>query len=174
MQYRGKGQASADSGAARLTSAGYFGVSDLLSPAGGIRAVNLATGAVAWSVEPQEGCAIRSGRRAARRRRRGHGDPRRVFLGIARWRHARLLDEDGSILWTFDTTRSSRRQQCQGNGGGLEGPGAIVSGGMLYFNSATAVRRHAATCARLRHRLIVIANEHGNHERTKVVDKDRS
>ena len=44
--------------------------------------------------------------------------------------------KDGAILWTFDTNKEFQTVNgVKANGGGLEGPGAIVSGGMLYFNS---------------------------------------
>ena len=44
--------------------------------------------------------------------------------------------KDGTILWTFDTNREFQTVNgVKAIGGGLEGPGPIVSGGMLYFNS---------------------------------------
>jgi polyvinyl alcohol dehydrogenase (cytochrome) len=43
---------------------------------------------------------------------------------------------DGTILWTFDTNREfTTVNGVKANGGGLEGPGAVVAGGMLFFNS---------------------------------------
>jgi len=43
---------------------------------------------------------------------------------------------DGTILWTFDTNREFQTVNgVKALGGGLDGPGAIVSGGMIYFNS---------------------------------------
>jgi polyvinyl alcohol dehydrogenase (cytochrome) len=43
---------------------------------------------------------------------------------------------DGTILWQFDANREFETVNgVKANGGGMEGPGAIVSGGMLYFNS---------------------------------------
>jgi polyvinyl alcohol dehydrogenase (cytochrome) len=44
--------------------------------------------------------------------------------------------KDGSILWTFDSNREFQTVNgVKALGGGLEGPGAIVSDGMLFFNS---------------------------------------
>ena len=44
--------------------------------------------------------------------------------------------KDGTILWTFDTNREFQTVNgVKANGGGIEGSGAIVAGGMLFFNS---------------------------------------
>ena len=43
---------------------------------------------------------------------------------------------NGEILWTFDTNREFQTVNgVKAIGGGMDGPGAIVSGGMIYFNS---------------------------------------
>ena len=43
---------------------------------------------------------------------------------------------DGKILWTFNSNREFETVNgVKANGGGLEGPGPIVAGGMLYVNS---------------------------------------
>ncbi|HLG59596.1 MAG TPA: PQQ-binding-like beta-propeller repeat protein [Vicinamibacterales bacterium] len=116
----------------------YFGVSDLLSPKpGGIRAVNLATGALAWSVEPQE--RLCDPKRPTCRASQGAAVtviPGAVFSGSLDGGMRAYSTKDGSILWTFDTNKEFPTiNGVKANGGGLEGPGAIVSGGMLYFNS---------------------------------------
>ena len=44
--------------------------------------------------------------------------------------------KDGSIIWTFDTNRSfDTVNGVAATGGGIEGQGAIVAGGMVFFNS---------------------------------------
>ena len=44
--------------------------------------------------------------------------------------------KDGSVLWTFDTNQEFQTVNgVKANGGSIEGPGAIVAGGMLFFNS---------------------------------------
>jgi polyvinyl alcohol dehydrogenase (cytochrome) len=115
----------------------YFGVSDLLSPPpGGMRAVNLATGEMAWSVEPQkplcgEGRTCRASQGAA-----VTAIPGAVFSGSLDGGMRAYSTTDGKILWTFDSNREFQTVNgVKALGGGLEGPGAIVSGGMLYFNS---------------------------------------
>ena len=121
------------------SSSAYFGVSDLLSPKpGGIRAINLATGAARWSVEPQERLCDRSGRPAARRRARAVTVDSRApcFSGSLDGGMRAYSTKDGIDLWTFDTNQEFQTVNgVKANGGGLEGPGPIVSGGMLYFNS---------------------------------------
>jgi polyvinyl alcohol dehydrogenase (cytochrome) len=117
---------------------GYFGVSDLLSPKpGGIRAINLATGALAWSVEPQE--RLCDPKRPTCRASQGGAVtviPGAVFSGSLDGGMRAYSTKDGSILWTFNTNREFETVNgVKANGGGIDGPGPIVSGGMLYFNS---------------------------------------
>jgi len=115
----------------------YFGVSDMLSPKpGGMRAVSLATGEMAWSVEPQkplcgEGRTCRASQGAA-----VTVIPGAVFSGSLDGGMRAYSTADGTILWTYDSNREFQTvNNVKAIGGGLEGPGAIVSGGMLYFNS---------------------------------------
>jgi polyvinyl alcohol dehydrogenase (cytochrome) len=62
--------------------------------------------------------------------------PGAVFSGSLDGGMRAYSTKDGSILWTFDTNKEFPTVNgVKANGGGLEGPGAIVSGGMLYFNS---------------------------------------
>jgi polyvinyl alcohol dehydrogenase (cytochrome) len=43
---------------------------------------------------------------------------------------------DGKIIWQFNSNQEFPTVNgVKANGGGLEGPGPIVSGGMLYVNS---------------------------------------
>ena len=105
----------------------YFGVSDLLSPKpGGMRAVNLATGELAWSVEPQE--RLCDPKRPTCRASQGAAVtviPGAVLLGLARRRHARLLHQGRHD--PLDLRHQPGVPDVNGvkaNGGGLEGPGA--------------------------------------------------
>jgi polyvinyl alcohol dehydrogenase (cytochrome) len=115
----------------------YFGVSDMLSPnPGGMRAVNLATGEMAWSVEPQkplcgEGRTCRASQGAA-----VTVIPGAVFSGSLDGGMRAYDTTNGKILWTYDSNREFQTvNNVKAIGGGLEGPGAIVSGGMVFFNS---------------------------------------
>ena len=116
----------------------YFGVSDLLSQKpGGIRAVNLATGQLAWSVEPQTRLCDTS--RPTCRSSQGAAVtaiPGAVFSGSLDGGMRAYSSQDGSVLWTFDTNKEFQTVNgVKANGGGIEGPGPIVAGGMLFFNS---------------------------------------
>jgi polyvinyl alcohol dehydrogenase (cytochrome) len=47
--------------------------------------------------------------------------------------------EDGKVLWDFDTVREYQTVNgVRATGGSLNGPGAVVVGGMLYVNSGYA------------------------------------
>ena len=43
---------------------------------------------------------------------------------------------DGKVLWTFDANREfTTVNGVKANGASMDGPGAIVAGGMLYVNA---------------------------------------
>ena len=116
----------------------YFGVSDLLSQnPGGIRAVNLATGQMVWSVAPQTRLCDTS--RPTCRASQGAAVtaiPGAVLSGSLDGGLRAYSATDGTILWTFDTNRAFETVNgVKANGGGLEGPGPIVADGMLFVNS---------------------------------------
>jgi polyvinyl alcohol dehydrogenase (cytochrome) len=115
----------------------YFGVSDLLSPnPGGMRAVDLASGQVAWSVGPQQKLCPESRTCRASQGAAVTVIPGAVFSGSLDGGMRAYSATDGKILWTFDTNREfTTINGVKAKGGGLEGPGAIVAGGMIYFNS---------------------------------------
>jgi polyvinyl alcohol dehydrogenase (cytochrome) len=49
------------------------------------------------------------------------------------------LREDGKVLWDFDTVRDfATVNGVKARGGGIDGPGAIVSGGTVYVGSGYA------------------------------------
>jgi polyvinyl alcohol dehydrogenase (cytochrome) len=115
----------------------YVGVGDLASPTpGGMRALNAATGAMVWSVDaPPRLCGTERGCRA------GQGGavtviPGAVFSGSLDGGMRAYSIKDGSIIWQVDTnTEYKTVNGVKAVGGGLEGAGAIVVDGMVYFNS---------------------------------------
>lgn len=115
----------------------YFGVADLLTKQpGGLRAVNLATGAEVWSMPPQERlCSPRPTCRA------GQGAaltviPGAVLSGSLDGGLRAYSAANGAIVWQFNTNREFQTiNGVNAKGGGLDGPGAIVVDKMLYVNS---------------------------------------
>jgi polyvinyl alcohol dehydrogenase (cytochrome) len=115
----------------------YIGVADVVTQApGGMRALRLTTGEIAWSIEPQPRlCA------EARACRAGQGGaatliPGAVLSGSLDGGMRAYSTKDGSILWTFDTNRDFQTVNgVKASGGGIEGNSGIVADGMLFFNS---------------------------------------
>jgi polyvinyl alcohol dehydrogenase (cytochrome) len=113
------------------------GVGDLQSQTpGGLRAFKLTTGEVAWTMEPPARlCGASPGCRA------GQGGavtviPGAVLSGSLDGGMRAYSTKDGSIVWTFDTNRSfDTVNGVMATGGGIEGPGAIVANGMVFFNA---------------------------------------
>ena len=124
-------------GAAADDQNAYVGVGDLQSPTpGGLRALKLGTGEVAWSMEPPERLCTTS-----KSCRAGQGGavtviPGAVLSGSLDGGMRAYSTKDGSILWTFDTNRPfDTVNGVRATGGGIEGAGAIVANGMVFFNS---------------------------------------
>jgi polyvinyl alcohol dehydrogenase (cytochrome) len=115
----------------------YIGVSDLFSQTpGGMRALRLGTGEIAWSVPaPTPLCGTARGCRAAQ----GGATtaiPGAVLSGSLDGGLRAYSTKDGSIIWTFDTNREFQTVNgVKASGGGIEGNGPIVAGGMLFVNS---------------------------------------
>lgn len=116
----------------------YSGVSDLLSPTpGGIRALNLADGKVVWSVGPQ----TRLCNAAAPTCRASQGAavtaiPGAVLSGSLDGGLRAYSSAGGAILWQFNSNQEFQTVNgVKANGGGLEGSGPVVAGGMLFFTS---------------------------------------
>ncbi len=115
----------------------YIGTGDAFSPnPGGMHAVSLETGKLAWAMPPQpklcgtvRGC---SGSQAGAI----SAIPGAVFSAGGDGGLRAYASSDGSILWTFDTNRPFKTVNgVDANGGSIDGPGVVVSGGMLYVNS---------------------------------------
>ena len=125
-------------GAAADDQNAYIGVSDLQTPTpGGLRALKLETGEVAWSMEPQTRLCNAS-QPSCRAAQGGAVTviPGAVLSGSLDGGMRAYSTKDGSIIWTFDTNRSfDTVNGVMATGGGIEGPGAIVAGGMVFFNS---------------------------------------
>jgi polyvinyl alcohol dehydrogenase (cytochrome) len=125
-------------GAAADGENAYIGVSDLQTQTpGGLRALKLTNGEIAWSMEPQT--RLCNAQQPACRAAQGGAVtviPGAVLPGSLDGGMRAYSTKDGSILSTFDTNRSfDTVNGVTATGGGIEGPGAIVAGGMVFFNA---------------------------------------
>jgi len=123
-------------GAAVEEGVAFFGVGDVLTPTpGGVRAVKLADGSRLWSDPPPTplchahlGCSVGQGGALT-------AIPGAVLSGALDGGLRAYSTRDGSLLWTFDCNRDFETVNgVRGHGGGIDGPGPIVAGGMLYTN----------------------------------------
>lgn len=123
-------------GTAGAQKALYGGRSFLLDPGqgGGISALNLATGEVAWHT-PHPGCGdvpgCSPGQSAA-----VTAIPGVVFSGGLDGHLRAYAASNGKIIWDVDTAQSySTVNGVAAHGGSLDGPGAVIVDGVLYVNS---------------------------------------
>ena len=119
-------------GAAVSDQHAYFGVNG----PGGLRAVDLATGKEAWTSPPAErlcgtvrGCSAAQGAAVT-------AIPGIVFAGSMDGGVRAYSATDGKVLWTFDTNKDFETVNgVPAKGGAMDGPGPVVSGGMVYVLS---------------------------------------
>ena len=115
----------------------YFGVGDFLAKhPGGMRAVNLADGKLVWSMPPQprlcgdtQGCSAAQGGAVT-------AIPGAVIAGSLDGGLRAYSSKDGRILWQFDVNREFETVNgVRATGSGMDGPGPIVAGGMMFLNA---------------------------------------
>ncbi|MGA2289220.1 PQQ-binding-like beta-propeller repeat protein [Bradyrhizobium sp.] len=104
---------------------------------GGMYALKLATGEVVWQT-PHPGChdvpGCSPGQSAA-----VTAIPGAVFSGGLDGHLRAYAASDGKIIWDVDTARTyTTVNGVAAHGGSLDGPGAVIVGGMLYVNSGYA------------------------------------
>lgn len=114
----------------------YFGINGPRNAPGGMRATTIDTGREVWS-KPAEaplcgkarGCSAAQGAALT-------AIPGVVFSGSQDGGVRAYSTKDGSIVWTFDTNKEFETVNgVTANGGAMDGPGPIVSGGMVYVTS---------------------------------------
>ncbi len=101
--------------------------------AGGLTAVRLETGEVAWSTRPTclEGVACQPAQPAA-----VTAIPGVVFAGTLDGVMRAYAVDDGRILWQYNSARDYETVNgVRARGGALNGPGPVVANGMFYMNS---------------------------------------
>src|SRR5436190_6022496 len=124
----------------------YFPNSDITNPApapGGLHAVDAVTGQRVWyapSVAPlcgeqRNGCSSALSAAVT-------AIPGAIFAGSNDGGMRAYSTTDGSILWTFDTNRDFETVNgVPAKGASILGPGPVVAGGMLFFNSGYGQNR---------------------------------
>jgi polyvinyl alcohol dehydrogenase (cytochrome) len=116
-----------------------FGMLFQLDPkaGGGLFALNLETGEIAWQT-PHPGCGVKPGCSPAQSAA-VTVIPGVVFSGGLDGHLRAYSAEDGRILWDVDTERDfDTVNGVKATGGSLDGPGAVIVGGILYVNSGYA------------------------------------
>ena len=104
---------------------------------GGLSAINPQTGVLAWST-PHPGCGTRLSCSPAQSAA-VTAIPGVVFSGGLDGYLRAYSSSDGRIIWTVDTAREyTTVNGVKANGGGIDGPGAVVVGGMVFVNSGYA------------------------------------
>lgn len=116
----------------------YSGVNDFLTPTpGGMVAISLSNGSLVWKMPPQPllcgekkpGCGPGQGAAVT-------AIPGAVFSGAHDGGLRAYSTADGHVLWTFDANRDfDTVNGVKANGASMDGPGAVVAGGMLFVNA---------------------------------------
>ena len=115
----------------------YFGINGSGPAAGGVVAVDLATGERVWHHPaepplcgaPSRDCGPAQGAALT-------AIPGAVLSGSQDGGVRAYAAEDGRILWQFDTNREfATVNGVKARGGSMDGPGPIVAGGLLFVNS---------------------------------------
>jgi polyvinyl alcohol dehydrogenase (cytochrome) len=116
----------------------YTGINDFLTPTpGGMAAISLANGQLVWKMPPQpllcgqkrQGCSAGQGAAVT-------AIPGAVFSGAHDGGLRAYSTTDGSILWMFDANKEfTTVNGVKANGASMDGPGAVVAGGMLFVNA---------------------------------------
>ena len=116
-----------------------FGFAAQLDPkiGGGLFALKLDTGDVAWQT-PHPGCGDTAGCSPAQSAA-VTAIPDVIFSGGLDGHLRAYSAQDGRIVWDVDTARDYKTANgVKAHGGALDGPGAVIVGGMLYVNSGYA------------------------------------
>jgi polyvinyl alcohol dehydrogenase (cytochrome) len=101
---------------------------------GGLDALNIATGEEVWRT-PSPGCNEVPGCSPAQSAA-VTAIPGIVFSGGLDGHLRAYSTKDGHIIWDVDTkTKYQTVDGVTAHGGSIDGPGAVVVGGMLYVNS---------------------------------------
>lgn len=115
----------------------YTGTNGFHTVPGGITAIELATGEIAWQAPPQPlacgekraGCGAGQGAAVT-------AIPGAVLSGSHDGALRAYAADDGKVLWMFDANRDfTTVNGVKANGASMDGPGPIVADGMLFVNA---------------------------------------
>jgi len=101
---------------------------------GGLFALDPATGAKIWSTPAPPICGDRPNCSPAQSAAVS-AIPGAVFSGSLDGHLRAYSSADGKIIWDFDTAREFAAVNGAGKGGSMDGPGPVISGGMVFVNS---------------------------------------
>jgi polyvinyl alcohol dehydrogenase (cytochrome) len=115
----------------------YFAVADQLSPnAGGVHAVDIASGERVWFAEPAPTLCAQGPGCSAAQSAALTSMPGVVFSGSADGGVRAYAAATGAVLWEYDTNRDfATVNGIAASGGSIDGPGPVVAGGMLFVTS---------------------------------------
>jgi polyvinyl alcohol dehydrogenase (cytochrome) len=116
----------------------YFAAADQFTESpGGMSAVDLATGEEVWTAPPQPVlCSPDAGPCSAAQSAALTAVPGVVFSGGADGGVRAYDSGTGEIIWSFDANRAFETVNgVEAKGGSIDGPGPVVSGGMLYVTA---------------------------------------
>ncbi|MBI3678874.1 MAG: PQQ-binding-like beta-propeller repeat protein [Acidobacteria bacterium] len=101
---------------------------------GGLFALDLATGKIAWHTPPPP---CHTDRRCSPAQSAAASMiPGVVFSGSVDGHLRAYRAGDGKIIWDFDTAREYQTVNgVQARGGSMDGPGPVIAGGIVYVNS---------------------------------------
>jgi len=110
------------------------------SQGGGLTALRLEDGAQIWRTPAPHACdPPKAGCSPAQPAAVTAAGPGVIFSGSVDGHMRAYSAEDGAILWDFDTARDFQTVNVvKGQGGSIDGPGAVVVHGMVFVNSGYA------------------------------------
>ena len=107
--------------------------------AGGISAINIADGSIAWEVDPPQGTCEGHERCNTGQLAAVSGAPGVVFSGSLDGHLRAYAIDDGRVVWDFDTWQTYETVNgIAGQGGSLNGPGPAIANGHVYVVSGYA------------------------------------
>jgi len=103
---------------------------------GGLTALRIADGEKQWSAAPQPCAASAPDGCSPSQPAAVTGIPGAVFAAANDGHLRAYASADGKVLWDFDTMREfDTVNGVKARGGSIDGPGAVVAGGMVFINS---------------------------------------